>query len=366
MNAGHLSGVVIVAFFAVMLWLTPVVGRPTVPFGVRVPAERSGARVIRTERHAYLWRTAVVGACATVAALLLPDHASLWLSRLILLILVAADLGCFGLARQKITAVKTAEHWYAGHRQIVVTDTTWRTEPPRFPVRWLLPALAVIAVTVVVGVVRYPDLPARLAVTGWGGRRVPKSVDSAFIVVAGQVYVTALSTGLMVLVYRARPDIDAADPAASTRRYRRFLAAFTRAVLTLAALVDLTLLLIALRNWQVYRPAGPAAALPVLPFAAGLLVLAVVSFRTGQGGFRLPGNGGAGGRRAATGTQRDDVRYWKAGLIYVNPDDPALLVGSRFGVGWTLNLAHRAAWLIIAAAIAMPAGLVALGVAAGM
>jgi uncharacterized membrane protein len=364
MTASRLFAEVTVPFFAVMLCLAPAVTRPTVPFGVRVPGERVGARVIRQERRAYLWRTAAVGACCTVAAVLLRDYGSWWLTRIILLLEVAADLGCYWLARRKITAVKTAEDWYAGHRQIVATDTSWRTDPPRFPVRWLIPALIVIAVTIVVGALRYPDLPARLALVGRGGRQEPKSVVTVFAVVVGQLYVTALWTGMMLLVYRSRPDIEAADPAASTRRYRRFLTAFTRAVLTLLALVSLSLLLVALQRWQVYRLTGAASALPVLPFAIGLLVLAAVSFRVGQGGSRLPG--GAGGRGPAAGTDRDDDRFWKAGLIYVNRDDPALLVGSRFGVGWTFNLANPAAWLVIAAIVAVPAGLAAILATVGM
>jgi uncharacterized membrane protein len=364
MSAARLAGDVTVPFVAVMLCLAPVVTRPTVPFGVRVPGERAAAPVIRQERRAYLWRTAAVGACCTVAVVLLRNYGSWWLGRIILLLEVAADLGCYWLARQKITAVKTAEDWYAGHRQIVATDTSWRTDPPRFPVRWLIPALVVIAVTIVVGALRYPDLPARLAVTGRGGRQVPKSVVTAFAVVLGQAYVTAVWTGMMLLVYRSRPDIEAADPAASTRRYRRFLAAVTRAVLTLVALVNLSLLLVALRNWQIYRFAGAASALLVLPFVVGLLVLAAVSFRVGQGGSRLPG--GAGGRGPVAGTDRDDDRFWKAGLIYVNRDDPALLVGSRFGVGWTFNVANPTAWLVIAAIVAVPAGLIAISAAVGI
>jgi uncharacterized membrane protein len=364
MSASRLFAEVAVPFFAVTLCLAPVVTRPTVPFGVRVPGERVGAPVIRQERRAYFWRTAAVGACCIVAAVLLRDYGSWWLTRVILLLEVVADLGCYWLARQKITAVKTGENWYAGHRQVVATDTSWRTDPPRFPVRWLIPALIVIAVTVVVGALRYPDLPARLAVAGRGGRQVPKSVVTVFAVVAVQLWVTALWTGMMLLVYRSRPDIEAADPAASTRRYRRFLAACTRAVLTLIALVNLSVLLVALRNWQVYRLAGAASALPVLPFLVGLLVLAAVSFRVGQGGSRLPG--GAGGHGAAAGTDRDDDRFWKAGLIYVNRDDPALLVGSRFGVGWTFNLANPTAWLVIAAIVAVPAGLAAISAAAGL
>ena len=179
-----------------------------------------------------------------------------------------------------------------------------------------------------------------------------------------QLYVTALWTWLMLIVYRSRPGIEAADPMASALRYRRFLAAYTRALLTLIALVDTSLLLVALRDWQVYRFSGIGRALPLLPFAIGVLLLAAVALRAGQGGSRL--NGNVRGLALATGTDRDDDRFWKAGLLYVNRDDPAVVVGARFGVGWTLNLGNAAAWLIIAGIVATPAGLAVIGAAAGM
>jgi uncharacterized membrane protein len=376
MNAGSLSADITVPFFAAMMWVAPAVSRSTVPFGVRVPAERSGAPVIRQQRRVYQWRTAAIGACCIATTVLLQGHGSWWLTRIILLLELAADFGCFWLARNKITAAKQAENWFAGHRQIVATDTTWRTDPPRFPLPWLIPALTVIAATVIVGVFRYPGLPARLAVAS-GRRDVSKSVLTVFAVVLAQLYVTTLWTGLLLIVYRSRPDIEAADPAASTRRYRRFLAACTRAVLTLLALVDLTLLLVALRNWQVYRPSGLGSALPALPFAIGLLVLAAVILRVGQAGSRLPSAaqqsaaqqsaGHRPGRPAPTTvTDRDDDRFWKAGLIYFNRDDPAILVGARFGVGWTFNVANPMAWLIVAGILATPAGLAALALTAGI
>ena len=184
------------------------------------------------------------------------------------------------------------------------------------------------------------------------------------LVVAAQLYVTALWTGLMLIVYRSRPDIEAADPVASALRYRRFLAAYTRALLTLIALVDTSLLLVALRDWQVYQLPGIGRALPALPFAAGVLLLAAVALRAGQGGSRL--NGNVRGLAPATGTDRDDDRFWKAGLLYVNRDDPAIVVGARFGAGWTLNLGNAAAWLIIAGIVATLAGLAVIGAAAGM
>ena len=59
-------------------------------------------------------------------------------------------------------------------------------------------------------------------------------------------------------------------------------------------------------------------------------------------------------------------RFWKAGLLYVNRDDPAIIVGARFGAGWTLNLGNPAARLIIAGIVAMWALLAVIGVAAGI
>jgi len=367
MTLSSLAAIVPVPFFGALSCITPAITRPTLQFGVRIPGDRAGAPVIRRERRAYFWRTAAIGVCWTVAAVLLHGYGSWWLARIILLLELAADLGCFQIARKNIAAVKNSEGWFAGLRQTVATDTNWRADPPRFPVRWLLPALTVIAATVIVGAVRYPGLPARLPV-GFGGHQVPKSIVTAFGIVAGQLYVTALWTGLMLIVYRSRPDIESADPAGSTRRYREYLNACTKAVLTLLALVNVTLLLSALQKWQVYKLSGIASALPLLPFVVGLLIFAVVAVRVGQGGTRLSrvgpvnilqarlsrvgaGPSGRAGQGPQPRTDRDDDRFWKAGLIYVNRDDPAIMVGARFGVGWTFNFANPAAWLIIAGII---------------
>jgi uncharacterized membrane protein len=319
-----------------------------------------GAPVIRRERRAYYWRTAAIGVCCTAVAVATMGYGSWWLSKIILLLELTAGLSCLWAARRKIAAVKNAEDWFAGLRQTVVTDTSWRTDPPRFPVRWLVPALAVIAATAAVGALRYPGLPAYI-VNG-SGHRVSKSAVSVLIV-AGQLYFIAVYSGLMLIVHRSRPDIDAADPTASMLRYRRFLAAFTRALLTMAALADLSLLLIALPDWQVYRLSGIGRALPVLPFVSGVLLLGVVAARMGQGGSRL--NGNVRGLALAGGTDRDDDRFWKAGLLYANRDDPAIVVGARFGVGWMLNFGNPVAWLLIAGFVAWWAGLAVLIAAAG-
>jgi len=363
MNAAGLAGALTVLVLGGLLCVAPAMARPSLQFGVRVPRERLKAPVIRRERRAYYRRSAAVavGCTAVATAIALTVHGHGWLTRVVLLPEFAADLACFLAARRKITAVKNADNWFAGLRQTVVADTRWRTDPPRFPVRWLIPAVAVIAATVAVGALRYPDLPAHV-VTG-SGNRLSKAAASVFVV-AGQLYVTTLCSGLMLIAYRSRPDIEAADAAASTLRYRRFLAAFTRALLTLAALADTTLLLAGLREWQVYGPSGAGPALIALPVVVGVLLLAAVALRMGQGGAKLNGNVRGIGR--STGCDRDDDRFWKAGLIYVNRDDPSVMAAARFGVGWTLNLGNPAAWLIIGGIFAAWAGFIVIGVLAGI
>jgi len=340
-----------VAVAGMAMIVAPVVSKPTVPFGVRVPPERTVAPIIRAQRRAYARRTAIFAACCTAAAFHLPAGAAWWLPRLILVLELFACLVCLQLARRQILAVKQAEHWFAGHRQAVVADTGWRASPPRFPVRWLLPSLALIAATAATAVLRYPDLPAHL--TLGAGRVVPKSPASMGAPVIGQAFVTAVWTCVLLLVYRARPDLDAADPRASAARYRAFLGWAAKAMLTLVGCVNLTLLLYGLREWQLLRLGGGVA---LLPLAAGYFALFAVMIRAGQGGYRL-GLAGPGAGQAPATSDRDDDRFWKAGLFYVNRDDPALMVAKRFGAGWTVNFGNLVSWLLTAALIGTPIAL---------
>ncbi len=40
--------------------------------------------------------------------------------------------------------------------------------------------------------------------------------------------------------------------------------------------------------------------------------------------------------------------YWKAGMFYFNPDDPAIFVSKRVGIGYTMNFGNRMSWFVLA------------------
>ncbi len=66
---------------------------------------------------------------------------------------------------------------------------------------------------------------------------------------------------------------------------------------------------------------------------SALVALGFIFRRLGQGGSRIERGYDDG---ALTGGLADNDR-WVAGVFYVNPDDPSLMVESRFGIGYAMN-----------------------------
>ncbi|MDH2430557.1 DUF5808 domain-containing protein [Sphaerisporangium sp. TRM90804] len=341
----------LVALVTVAAWALPVLSRPTLPFGVRVPGDRVTAPEITAQRRRHARGVLVLGAIAALAVVLgAPSGA--------LLILGAADMALYYTAHRAVAAAKRRGDWYAGTKQATSTDTAFRTDPVRVPWPLLLPSLLLVAVTATIGVWRYSDLPANLAtLRGLGvdaATRVPTTPASAFATVAAQVAVTLVAPVVIAALLRSRPDLDAEYPEASAYRYRVYLRGMSRLLLLVAACLNLTLLLLALRQWQVLAPsAGVTVATWLPPIAAGIAML-VFGVRVGEAGHRLP----VAGPEAGSGyVQRDDDRYWRlAGMVYANRDDPAIMVHQRVGGRWTLNLGNPVVWMGIAV-VAFVAGL---------
>jgi uncharacterized membrane protein len=53
-------------------------------------------------------------------------------------------------------------------------------------------------------------------------------------------------------------------------------------------------------------------------------------------------------------TPAERVGFYRCGMFYVNPDDPRLWVEKRYGVGWTLNYARPAAYVVTALIFLVP------------
>lgn len=223
MNGYILVSAIPVLLIGVLQWLRPSLVPPTIPFGVRIPRDRADAPVIRAQRRWYRWAIAAVTVVATAGAVLFASPAAGPVG-------VAAELvagvSLYLRARRRISAVKAEEDWFAGRKQVTVADTALRTDPPRYPWPWAVPAVVLTAATVVAGAADYSRMPARLAIhsdlAGRPDRWAARSFASAFGPVLAQVAATVLLLAIAGVVLRSRAQLDAEDPQAATR-HRRFV-----------------------------------------------------------------------------------------------------------------------------------------------
>ncbi|MEV0584424.1 hypothetical protein [Nonomuraea sp. NPDC050310] len=327
-----------------LLVTLPAIARPTLPFGVRVSAERATDPAVAGARRLYTRGVVGAGVLAVPATFWVPVG-------VVVAVLVAAGLALHFVAHRRIMAAKRAGGWSAERRQGVTVDTGFRTDPVRLPWLWALPAAAVLLLTAGLGWVRYGSLPATLpAFPGYGGAaRVPTTPLSAFEPVLAQVAVTVVGLLATLAVLRARPDLDAARPRGSARRYRAYLRGVAVLSLLAVAAVNLSLAVSALLQWEVVRPGPLWQVAAFAPFVVLAAVWVAWEFRVGQAGHRLPALPGEEQEDSGV-VQRDDDRHWfLAGAVYANRRDPAFLVHARIRSGsWTLNLGHPLAWVLVA------------------
>ncbi|MEY9927373.1 putative membrane protein [Catenulispora sp. GP43] len=352
MHANAVPAVLPVLLIGFLSLLTPLLTPRSVQFGVRVPAERADDPVVAQARRTYWTGIGAVTAVAVLAGLFVASAGAAGI--VAMLVELAGSVAVYLLARSHVADAKRDGHWFEGRRQVTVTDTTLRTRPEPFPWLWALPAVAITVGTAVVGAVRYPHLPARLVshydIGGHPTSYADKTFLSAFGLVMVQVGITALIVALSWITARGKAELDAQDPHAA-ERHRRFVTAMARCLLVLAAAVDLTMFFAALAMWKLVGSTGLFPVLLLAPIVLATAGLIVVTVRIGQGGSRLRFDGGDGDRKATgpggvTGTgavTRDDDRFWKLGMIYINREDPAVFVQKRFGVGWTVNFGRPAA-----------------------
>ncbi|MEU6250571.1 hypothetical protein [Glycomyces sp. NPDC047010] len=346
MNPADLALLLAVTATLTAAWrAVPALARPEYAFGVAVAGGAADPALGRI-RKVYARNVIALGVGATAAtwalALFTGPVAALSIGASVLVI---ADLAAYAFASRAVRAAKADGDWYAGARQAVTADLSFRTDPVRVRWRGLIPAVAVLVATAATGLLRADSLPATLpGLDGWaldGGPRVPATFWNAANPVLTQAATIAATVLVLVVVMRARPEIDAARPAATARRYRAYLTALADLLLIVAACANLTLAGIALRLWELLPASIATTAIVFAPLLAAAVLTVRFELRVGTGGHRLPALPGEAAEDTGL-VQRDTDRHWHlGGLVYANRNDPAILVHQRVGgAQWTINLGN--------------------------
>jgi uncharacterized membrane protein len=212
---------------------------------------------------------------------------------------------------------------------------------------------------------RWNDIPERFPIH-WGRDGQPNGWSNHTLAgVYGPLLIGAFNCLMLTVV--AYAVLRWSRPIRPTGRGAEAEAGFRRTVAGIV--IAAQYLLASVFGWTAILPLkGAGAAPPVIwailvPTLAFVVATTVLLIRKGQGGTRIlrtSPEGTVDASKQPVGDRTED-RYWKGGFIYVNSQDPALLVEKRFGIGYTLNFGHPGTWIIMAVLVLGPV-LVALAV----
>jgi uncharacterized membrane protein len=333
----------VVALTGWLLWSLPVWSRPGTYFAVTVvPNFRSspeGLRILRSYRIEILTHLAISFALIVAAA---ERHANVLLVFSVLWLVVGPLIA---ISRGHAKAMPHA----VAHSTIREASLAPRgTHLPGGVLLQLAP-FAILLLAAAYLSAHWGQIPERFPVhwgidgrpNGWSARTAI-GVYGPLCFGAGMVaMISALSYGIS---HAARlVPADAGERRASSPGHRVALVLigvefFLAAMFSLAGLLPLT---------------GSPGAISILVLAGGVIVFAVLLVRWQNQGLAA---------HAAAGHPGDGTpdSCWKLGLFYFNPNDAALFVEKRIGIGYTINFARPAAWIVLALVLFLPLALGAL------
>lgn len=354
--AGGLTLASIVGVIAVLLYLLPRLTRPDLYFAVTVPLgfHAEGSRILRR------YRLGVVVHSLVALALVFIGLEIRGGSGLLPAGIFWQVIGCF-IA------------FYRGRRQVMtyavapatIREADLTPRRVRLPGGWILQLgpFAILGAGALWLHSHWEQIPERFPVhwdlegtpDGWATRSLSGVYGPLALAAFLCAVVAMLAWG--TLRWTRRVEVSG-GPAKSEVRFQRMIVSILLGTEYFLALIFGWSGWLALHSQQ--EKAGSTA---ILIAAVVFLVLIIaVMIHTGQGGSRLPefsslSSGSPGARPLG---DRTPDRCWKAGVFYFNPDDPAIIVEKRFGIGYTLNFGQPLSWAIVAALTILPLLIIAL------
>ncbi len=337
MLAMRLFAAALTALVAAIFWLTPGWTRRDIFFTVTVgenfrDGEEGRAILSRYRRWIFFWSLA-----GLAVALFAPAWHGAVMPGGVFLIVIGAGVALSSARRAT---------WPYAVAPSTVREASLDGPPPPLTggfAAQLLPFAALVAVGIFLRA-HWSAIPDSFVIhwtadgtpNGWGHRTGPNVFGPLFIGGALCLLLGSLALGL---ARATRPQSPSGAPLRAERQFRRGIA------------------------WTLigteYLLAGMFAVIALLPLFPSLVMWIVVL------GLSIPALATApivllAHRRARDlaghpgGGDRTDDANWRAGIFYVNREDPALFVEKRFGIGYTLNFGNPWSWVMMALLAALP------------
>ena len=247
--------------------------------------------------------------------------------------------------RKRVEAIKREEGWKA-ERDEAVALIGFEEAPMPPSLAWNVVYVPIVLITLAIGLALYPStpdlVPTHFDFAGNVNQWTPKGPALIAFPLLFEVFMAACFIFSHWMTIRSKKDIDPARPAISAYAYGAFARA--ECILLLVGGSVLTAVLGIVMILMMAEILSMLVTIALIIVATLIFVGATIAIPIvyGQSGSRLVKRLEENGDIIA-----DNDEHWKAGVFYWNKDDASLILPKRFGVGWTMNWARPAAWLIV-------------------
>ena len=247
--------------------------------------------------------------------------------------------------RKRVESIKREEGWKA-ERDEAVALIGFEEAPVPPSLAWNVVYVPIVLITLAIGLAFYPSapdlVPTHFDFAGNVNQWTPKGPALIAFPLLFEVFMAACFIFSHWMTIRSKKDIDPARPAISAYAYGAFARAECILLLVggsvLTAVSGIVMILMMAEILSMFVTVALIIVATLILVGATIAVSVVY----GQSGSRLVKRLEENGDIIA-----DNDEHWKAGIFYWNKDDASLFLPKRFGVGWTMNWARPAAWLIV-------------------
>lgn len=340
--------------------ITPYFTRKNFVFGVNIPKELYYDKEIIKIRKNYLLNFSISSTVLFIIVMFYIKNVNIAVGGMFFEI--ALMFMSYLRAHSQVVALKAEREWNKDKKEVAVVDIDFRKKPVLVSSAWFLIPIVILVITMLVGVYIYPELPYKIPMhmdfRGNVDSYAKKSYVSVFLLNIMQLFIILLMYGAYKAIGIAKQQIDPSDPEISTEKNRIFRRLWSGFIIFLTIIVNILFMVSSFFIWGIIK--NPSVVnIAVFTFTAVTFIVTIVlTVKTGQGGERIKIKTND---EKTNSINRDDDKHWKLGLFYYNPDDPAIFVEKRFGIGWTVNLARPSVWvgivifaLILGAIISIP------------
>jgi uncharacterized membrane protein len=346
----------VIAGITILQTAIPFLLKNTVVFGVSIPDGHSDDPQLHSFKKKYSITTFSIGLLALFVFYFWTKHSGSPKENIVLagtaiqFAIIIISMVLYFYFHAKTANLKRKNRWGAGLKQVKVSDLTIRSKDEMLPSYMFIIPMMITVGFIAYTAAQYDSLPDQIP-THWGADGKPDAFSEKgpfSILSLPLILLTIQAMFLGINVMTKRSGIKLSATKSNTSRIRQLGFRKYTSWLLLIMSVLMTLLLGYLQLSILHQGLGGEIFMTGLPIIFLLLVLIMTgmyAFKVGQGGSRLEVD--MTDLPAEGIMDVDDDQYWKGGIFYVNKDDPSIFVEKRFGVGWTINLAHPLSYLMI-------------------